>query len=156
MFHRLSFASMVGLPNRIDGVVEFSLITGDVVVIGSIRSAADMHVDGRIEGDIFCASLVQGETSRITGSVTADSVRIAGIVDGAITARELMIGRTARIFGDISCESLTLEPGGFVTGLFIDRIAAALLVAEKQAPFGAFCNIDNLDPADYSEIEVLR
>lgn len=148
MLHRSSFASVAGLPNTMDGAVEFSLITGDTVVTGSIRSAADIHVDGRVEGNIFCASLVQGETSRITGSITADNVRIAGVADGPITARELIVERTARIFGDISCESLTLEPGGFVTGLFIDRIAAALLISEEHASLGAFCEIEEVNCAD--------
>ena len=153
MFQRSSFASVVGLPSTIGETVGFSLITEDVVVVGSIRTAIDMHVDGRVEGDIFCASLMQGEESRITGSIVADSVHISGIVDGAIIARELVVGRTARIFGDISCESLTLEPGGFVTGLFIDQLAIGLLDEENQGPLGAFCGIDNIDHAEKSEVE---
>lgn len=153
MFQRSSFSSVVGLPSTVGEAVGFSLITADAVVVGSIRTAIDMHVDGRVEGDIFCASLIQGETSRITGSIVADSVCISGIVDGAIVARELVVGRTAQIFGDISCESITLEPGGFVTGLFIERLAIGLLNEERQGSLGAFCRIDNIDHAGQSEVE---
>jgi hypothetical protein len=41
----------------------FSVIGADVVIKGDIAATADLHVDGTIEGDIKCASLVQGEAS---------------------------------------------------------------------------------------------
>jgi cytoskeletal protein CcmA (bactofilin family) len=36
-------------------------------------------------GDLVCASLVQGESSRIEGAITADTARLAGTVKGTIT-----------------------------------------------------------------------
>ncbi|MDZ4138248.1 MAG: polymer-forming cytoskeletal protein, partial [Erythrobacter sp.] len=60
----------------------FSVIGADVVIKGDINATADLHVDGTIEGDIKCASLVQGESSSISGAVTAESARMAGKVNG--------------------------------------------------------------------------
>ena len=39
----------------------FSVIGADVVIKGDVSATADLHIDGTIEGDIKCASLVQGE-----------------------------------------------------------------------------------------------
>ena len=46
---------------------------------------------GKVEGDITCASLVQGETSEIIGAVKVRSAKLAGIVRGTIDAGELVI-----------------------------------------------------------------
>jgi cytoskeletal protein CcmA (bactofilin family) len=96
----------------------FSVIGADVVIKGDISASADLHVDGTIEGDIRCASLVQGETSQISGAVIAETARLAGAVNGSITARELVILRSARIHGDVHYDALTIEQGAQVDGRF--------------------------------------
>jgi len=96
----------------------FSVIGADVVIKGDIAATADLHVDGTIEGDIKCASLVQGETSSISGAVVAESARMAGKVTGSITARELVILKSARIEGDVHYDALTIEQGAQVDGRF--------------------------------------
>lgn len=102
----------------------FSLIGGDVVVTGSISASVDLHIDGRIEGDVSCATLVQGADSVIHGAITAQTARIAGTVEGGVTADELVIERSARITGDCSYGSVTIAPGATVEGHFKPRSAA--------------------------------
>ena len=85
-----------------------------VVVKGDISASADLHIDGRIEGDIKCASLVQGEGSEISGGVVAESARLAGRVTGSITARELVVLKSAVIQGDVHYDALTIEQGAQV------------------------------------------
>jgi cytoskeletal protein CcmA (bactofilin family) len=96
----------------------FSVIGADVVIRGDIAATADLHIDGTIEGDIRCASLVQGEASSITGAVVAETARLSGRVAGSITARELVILKTARIEGDVHYDALTIEQGAEVDGRF--------------------------------------
>ena len=96
----------------------FSVIGADVAIRGDIEASADLHVDGTVIGDLVCASLVQGETSRIEGAITADSARLSGAVKGTITARDLVILRSARIEGDVHYEALTIEQGAQVDGKF--------------------------------------
>lgn len=96
----------------------FSVIGADVTIKGDIEASADLHVDGSVVGDLVCASLVQGETSRIEGAITADSARLSGTVKGTITARELVILKSARIEGDVHYEALTIEQGAQVDGKF--------------------------------------
>lgn len=99
----------------------FSVIGADVVIKGDVSASADLHVDGRIEGDLTCASLVQGEGSHIQGGVVAETARLAGSVSGSITARELVVLKTARIDGDVHYDALTIEQGAEVEGRFAHR-----------------------------------
>ena len=99
----------------------FSVIGADVVIKGDIHASADLHVDGRVEGDIACASLVQGEGGHVEGAIQAESARLAGTVSGSISARELVVLRTARITGDVHYDALTIEQGAAVEGRFAHR-----------------------------------
>jgi cytoskeletal protein CcmA (bactofilin family) len=99
----------------------FSILGADVVVTGNVAASVDLHVDGKVEGDLTCAHLVQGEASEIRGSVVAESARLAGLVDGSITAKDLVIHASARITGDVTYDNLTIEQGGHVEGRFTHR-----------------------------------
>jgi cytoskeletal protein CcmA (bactofilin family) len=96
----------------------FSVIGADVVIKGNVSASADLHVDGTVEGDIACASLVQGESSLIAGAIAAETARLSGQVKGTITVRELVILRSARIEGDVHYDTLTIEQGAQVEGRF--------------------------------------
>ncbi len=108
----------------------FSIIGSDVVIKGDVTASVDLHVDGRIEGDIQCASLVQGECSHIEGGITAETARLAGTVSGSITARELVVLRSARINGDVHYDALTIEQGAEVEGRFAHRVPARAAKAD--------------------------
>lgn len=114
----------------------FSILGADVVITGNIAAAADLHIDGRIEGDITCAALVQGEGGVIAGAITADSARLAGQVRGSITAGALIILKTAHIEGDVNYDQLTIEQGAQVDGRFCQR-AGGTGPATKGAKGGA-------------------
>ncbi|MFA6218831.1 MAG: polymer-forming cytoskeletal protein [Erythrobacter sp.] len=110
----------------------FSVLGSDLAIRGDIQASADLHIDGSVEGDIACASLVQGETSTITGAVKAESARLAGTVHGSITARELVILKTAKITGDVFYDALTIEQGAQVEGRFAHRDARKPAAAPVQ------------------------
>lgn len=109
----------------------FSIIGADVVIKGDVTASADLHIDGRVEGDIACSSLVQGESSNLSGAIMAESARLAGHVDGSISAGQLVVLSTARIEGDVRYDSLTIEQGAEVAGSFAHRPAG-----ETAAPRG--------------------
>ena len=104
----------------------FSILGADTAIKGDITAATDLHIDGRIEGDITCASLVQGESSEIVGALKVQNAKLAGIIRGSIEAGELVILRTAQIHGDVHYEALTIEPGAQVDGRFSVRGAYVL------------------------------
>lgn len=103
----------------------FSVLGADTAIRGDISASADLHLDGKIEGDITCAALVQGESSVVTGAVTAETARLAGTVHGTITARELVILKSARIEGDVHYDALTIEQGAQVEGRLAPRAPKA-------------------------------
>ena len=77
-----------------------------------------MHIDGKVQGDVTCGSIVQGEGSTIVGKVTAESAKLSGKVEGSIEANDLVIEASARISGDVVYNNLTIAPGGQIEGKF--------------------------------------
>lgn len=105
--------------------VPFSLIAADVTITGDIEASVDLHIDGKVTGDIRCAALVLGPDARVTGNIAARSARIAGQIDGSITADELTVEAGARITGDVSYETISIQPGGQVAGQFTHKSSGA-------------------------------
>jgi len=101
----------------------FSILGADVVVTGNVSASVDLHIDGKVQGDLKCANLVQGEASEIKGSVFADTAKLAGTIDGSIEAKTLTIHASARITGDVTYESVTIEQGAHVDGKLTHRRA---------------------------------
>lgn len=122
MFNKTSTTGPEG--SSVSGAT-FSVLGRDLAITGNISASADLHVDGKVEGDITCASLVQGESSEIAGNVSAETARLSGTVRGSINARELVVLKTARIHGDVHYDALTIEQGAQVDGRFSPRIAAS-------------------------------
>lgn len=103
----------------------FSVIGPDVTIRGDIEASVDLHVDGKVIGNIECASLVQGEGSRVEGEIKAESARLSGEVHGTIEVRNLVVLKTAKIDGDVSYDTLTIEQGASVDGRFAPLRAKA-------------------------------
>ena len=61
-----------------------SMIGEDLIIAGNVTSNGELHVDGHIQGDVQCGSLVLGETSQIEGNVVADEVVIRGRLIGSV------------------------------------------------------------------------
>jgi len=101
----------------------FSVIGADVTIKGDVSASVDLHVDGTIEGDISCASLVQGEGSTIAGGVKAETARMSGKVIGSINVRDLVILKSAEIEGDVHYDAVTIEQGAQVDGRFAPNAA---------------------------------
>ena len=102
----------------------FSVFGADIRIKGNVAASADLHIDGHVEGDVSCTSLVQGESGEIVGGVTAESARLSGTVRGTITVRELVVLKSARIYGDVHYDALTIEQGAQVDGRFAPRAVA--------------------------------
>lgn len=93
-----------------------SIISGDLVVRGTMISNGDVQIDGRIEGDVRAGALVIGEKAHIEGDVFAEDAIIRGTVHGAIRARKVQLCSTCRVEGDILHEALAMEAGAFFEG----------------------------------------
>lgn len=110
----------------------FSVLGADTAIRGDLSASADLHIDGRIEGDISCTALVQGESSEIVGAVNAETARIAGTVRGTISARDLVVLKTARVQGDVEYDALTIEHGAQIDGRFAPRAAVRAVPSDSS------------------------
>lgn len=99
----------------------FSFIGPEVVVTGDIDTAGQLHVDGKVMGDVRCGSLSQGERGSISGNITAGDAKLAGLIDGAVTAGTLLLEASARVTGDVLYQTLTVSTGAQVDGRFKRR-----------------------------------
>ncbi|MEW9854832.1 bactofilin family protein [Novosphingobium sp. M1R2S20] len=110
----------------------FSLLGGDTSISGNITATADLHIEGRVQGDIACTALVQAESSELVGAINAETARIAGRVEGSVSAREVVILQSARIRGDITYDALTIEQGAQLDGRLTPRNAQSQAVARGR------------------------
>ena len=93
-----------------------SLIGDDLTITGNIISQGEIQVNGNVQGDIHCASLVVGEDAEITGSVVADDVVVRGRLIGTIRGQRLSLQNSCHVEADISHKSLVIEQGAFFEG----------------------------------------
>jgi len=111
-----------------------SIIGSDCRITGDLFSQGEVQIDGRVDGDIRCDSLVIGESGSITGEISAETVRVLGSVTGQIKARSVALSKTARIIGDITHDSLSVEAGAYVEGRFNRLTAEPEHVVEPALP----------------------
>jgi cytoskeletal protein CcmA (bactofilin family) len=93
-----------------------STIGEDLTISGDVTSSGELHIDGHVEGDVRCASLVLGETCEIKGNVTATDVLIRGHLIGTVRGRRVMLQSTAHVEGDVLHQDLAMEQGAYFEG----------------------------------------
>jgi cytoskeletal protein CcmA (bactofilin family) len=93
-----------------------STIGEDLTISGDVTSKGELHINGRVEGDVYCASLVLGENSEIDGNVTAEDVMIRGRLMGSVRGRRVMLQSTAHVEGDLLHKDLAMEQGAYFEG----------------------------------------
>ena len=82
-----------------------------------------VEVNGRIEGELRCTSLVVSPGAHIVGNIVAERVTVAGTVEGPIQGTEVILNSQARVVGDIHHRSLTVERGASFDGRSIETQA---------------------------------
>lgn len=93
-----------------------SVIGSDILITGNIEAEVDLHIEGRVIGDVRCATLILGERSSVAGNIYAQRVRASGQVEGSIETVDLAIEAGARVCGDVTYSRLRIANGGVVSG----------------------------------------
>ena len=93
-----------------------SVIGTGIIVTGNIEAEVDLHIEGRVIGDVRCATLILGERGTVTGSIFAERVRVSGKVEGGIETTDLAIEASARVEGDVTYSRLRIANGGVIAG----------------------------------------
>ena len=103
-------------PKRARALSAPSIISADMVINGTLNSAGDIQIDGRVEGDVRSVGLVIGDKAEIHGEVLAEDVTVRGKVVGRIRARKVLLAATSHVEGDILHEAFAVESGAFFEG----------------------------------------
>jgi cytoskeletal protein CcmA (bactofilin family) len=93
-----------------------SIISSDLVIVGTLTSTGDVYIDGRIDGDIRSGSATLGEKASFEGEIVAEEVTVRGRVKGAIRARKVSLAGTSHVEGSVVHEALSVEVGAFFEG----------------------------------------
>jgi cytoskeletal protein CcmA (bactofilin family) len=98
------------------GGSDVSVIGAGIAITGNIEASVDLQIQGKISGDVRCATLLLGEGSEIRGNVVAERVRVSGLVEGSIDTKDLAVEAPARIKGDVTYSRIKIANGGVVDG----------------------------------------
>ena len=93
-----------------------SIIGDDLTITGNVTSKGEIQVDGEVQGDIHCSSLLIGEKLQVTGEVVAEDIVVRGRVVGSIKGLRITLQGPSRVEGDIFHQSLAIEQGAYFEG----------------------------------------
>ncbi|MDC0880089.1 polymer-forming cytoskeletal protein [Hellea sp.] len=93
-----------------------SILGSDLTVIGDIKTKGDVHIDGRVDGNITASGVIIGEKGTVIGKIIARSARIRGNVTGKIDATKIELTETASVKADLTQDQLIIANGAFFDG----------------------------------------
>jgi cytoskeletal protein CcmA (bactofilin family) len=129
------FTKNANRRTRDDAIVP-TIVDSEMTVKGNLTSGGELHVAGKVDGDVEVKTLTVGKDAVIRGTVTAEKVRVCGEIIGCIRAREVTLAATARVVGDVHHDVLSIEAGALLEGHCRRREAAKGEVVRPSIPLG--------------------
>jgi cytoskeletal protein CcmA (bactofilin family) len=93
-----------------------TIIAEGLKITGNVSAEGLVEVNGHIDGDVHCTSLLISPKASIHGGVEADRVVVNGRVEGPIRGGEVVLKSRAHVVGDIQHVRLSIEPGAYFEG----------------------------------------
>ena len=93
-----------------------TVIAKGLKIVGSVTAEGLVEVNGQIDGELHCTSLVIARGAHVTGTVAAERVVVDGKVEGPIQGGEVFLKSQAHVVGDIHHQSLAIESGAYFDG----------------------------------------
>ena len=93
-----------------------SVIDPWLTITGTLESEGEIHVEGRVDGDIRCAHLTVGKDAKVNGNITAEALVIRGEVKGTIRANSVTLLDSSGVESEIFHKSLSIEEGARFEG----------------------------------------
>src|SRR5262245_24992771 len=90
-----------------------TVIAKGLKIVDSVTAEGLVEVDGQIDGELHCTSLVIAPGAHVTSTVAAERVVVNGIVEGPIQGGEVHLKSQAHVESDIHHESLAIERGAY-------------------------------------------
>ena len=93
-----------------------TLIAKGLKIVGSVTAEGLVEVNGQIDGELHCTSLVIARGAHVNGIVAAERVVVDGNVEGPIQGGDVVLKSQAHVVGDIHHQSLAIERGAYFDG----------------------------------------
>ena len=93
-----------------------TVIAKGLKIVGSVTAEGLIEVNGRIDGEIHCTSLIISRGAHVSGTIAADRVVVDGQVEGPIQGGEVILKSQSHVVGDIHSRSLAIESGAYFDG----------------------------------------
>ena len=91
------------------GPLSISTIDEGLTITGNVTSKGELHLNGHVQGDVCCVSLVLGENAQLEGSVVAEDVRVRGRLIGSVRALRVTLQSKSHVEGNLLHKSLSIE-----------------------------------------------
>jgi cytoskeletal protein CcmA (bactofilin family) len=95
-----------------------TVIAEGLRIVGSVTVEGLVEVNGQVEGELHCASLIISRKAQVTGTIQAERVVVDGRVEGPIQGGDVVLKSQAHVVGDIYHRSL--ESGAFFDGRSVE------------------------------------
>ncbi|HEX3486225.1 MAG TPA: polymer-forming cytoskeletal protein [Micropepsaceae bacterium] len=94
-----------------------SVIGSELEVIGTLVSAGDLSVDGKVSGDIRAKGHVTiNQGGKVLGNLYAEQITVMGDIEGGVFAKTVHLGATCHVKGDLLHARLAIDGGASFEG----------------------------------------
>ncbi len=101
-----------------------TVIAEGLKIVGSVAAEGLVEVNGQIDGELHCTSLIISRKAHVTGTIAAERVVVDGRVEGPIQGVEVILKSQAHVIGDIQHQSLAIEKGAYFEGRSVQASGA--------------------------------
>ena len=92
-----------------------TVIAKGLKIVGSVTAEGLVEVNGQIDGELHCTSLVIARGAHVTGTVAAERVVVDGKVEGPIQGGEVFLKSQAHVYDLLDLERPRVEGSGALT-----------------------------------------
>jgi cytoskeletal protein CcmA (bactofilin family) len=96
-----------------------TVIAEGLKIVGSVTADGLVEVNGQVDGELHCTSIVVSRNAVIAGTIAAEHVVVDGKVEGPILGGDVVLKSQAHVVGDIACQSVMIEKGAFIEGRLV-------------------------------------
>lgn len=109
-------------------------INEGTLISGDVSAQTDLRIDGKIIGNISCASkVVVGATAHIAGHIKCNDLTIEGKVKGNLEVNGVLFFRTSAAFeGDVKYKKLIVEEGAAINGSLVNMTSVVKPIQQTE------------------------
>jgi len=93
-----------------------TVIAKGLKIVGSVTAEGLVEVNGQVDGELHCTSLIISRGAHVTGTIATERVVVDGKVEGPIQGGDVFLKSQAYVIGDIHHQSLAIERGAYFEG----------------------------------------